>query len=60
MNRIPGVPAAEFETAEIMGALYGPGILGLKASFSREWVAQLREDIDVLYQEALKRPGGEA
>jgi len=30
----------------------------LKEAFSREWVAQLGEDIARLYEEALKRPGG--
>lgn len=48
----------QYEPAEIMGALYGPGILGLKGAFSREWVAQVAEDIDVLYKDALQRPGG--
>jgi hypothetical protein len=51
-------PFAQYDTAEIMGALYGPGILGLKGAFSREWVEALREDIDRLYESALKRPGG--
>jgi hypothetical protein len=47
-----------YEPAEIMGALYGPGILGLKAAYERELIAQLAEDIDVLYKDALQRPGG--
>jgi hypothetical protein len=58
MTANPQIPTAQYDTAEIMGALYGPGILGLKGAFSREWVERLREDIDVLYQDALKRPGG--
>ncbi|HZG77367.1 MAG TPA: phytanoyl-CoA dioxygenase family protein [Paenibacillus sp.] len=48
----------QYDTAEIMGALYGQGILGLKGAFSREWVEALREDIDALYISALQRPGG--
>jgi hypothetical protein len=52
------IPTYQYDTAVIMGALYGPGILGMKGAFSREWVEMLREDIDALYLDALKRPGG--
>jgi len=54
------VPAAqqEYDVAAIMGGLYGPGIIGLKGAFSREWAQQLGEDIEVLFEDALKRPGG--
>ena len=47
-----------FDIAQIMGGLYGDGIIGYKGAFSREWVQQLHEDILVLYEDALKRPGG--
>ncbi len=47
-----------FDTAAIMGGLYGDGILGLKGAFNRDWVAQLGEDLAVAYQDALERPGG--
>jgi hypothetical protein len=47
-----------YEVAQIMGGLYGDGIIGLKGAFSREWAQQLGEDIAGLYEEALKRPGG--
>jgi len=50
--------AHQFDVATVMGALYGDGILGLKGAFSREWVAELGRDIDRLFEEALKRPGG--
>ena len=50
--------APQFDIASIMGALYGDGILGLKSAFSREWVAELGHDIERLFEEALKRPGG--
>ena len=46
-----------YDTAGIMGGLYGDGIIGLKGAFSREWVQQLREDIDRLFAEGLERPG---
>jgi len=47
-----------YDTAQIMGALYGPGFLGLAGAFSREWTERLREDVERLYREALERPGG--
>ncbi len=47
-----------FDTASIMGSLYGPGILGLKGAFERDWAQKLGEDIEVLYRDALERPGG--
>jgi hypothetical protein len=47
-----------FEIAQIMGGLYGDGIIGYKGAFSREWVQQLHTDILALYEDALKRPGG--
>jgi hypothetical protein len=50
--------ADPYDTAAIMGGLYGDGIIGLKGAFSREFVAQLREDIDVLFEEARRQPGG--
>ncbi|MDB6034358.1 MAG: protein involved in biosynthesis of mitomycin antibiotics/polyketide fumonisin [Verrucomicrobiales bacterium] len=48
----------QYDIASIMGALYGPGITGLKEAFPRNYVAQLGEDIDFLYRDALARPGG--
>ncbi|HYH81424.1 MAG TPA: phytanoyl-CoA dioxygenase family protein [Longimicrobium sp.] len=51
-------PTARYDVAAIMGALYGDGILGLKGAFSREWAAQLGEDLEVAYRDALARPGG--
>ncbi|PJJ60040.1 phytanoyl-CoA dioxygenase family protein [Hymenobacter chitinivorans] len=47
-----------YDIAQIMGGLYGDGIIGLKGAFSREWAQQLGEDITRLYAEALQRPGG--
>lgn len=54
----PPPPAAAYDVATIMGALYGDGILGHKGAFSREWVQRMGEDIEALFQDALKRPGG--
>ncbi|SNT18285.1 Phytanoyl-CoA dioxygenase (PhyH) [Noviherbaspirillum humi] len=52
------MPTQQFDTADIMRGLYGDGIIGCKGAFSREWVQALREDVDILYREALQRPGG--
>jgi hypothetical protein len=54
----PSANATTYDVASIMGALYGDGITALKGAFPREWVQQLREDVDRLFQEALARPGG--
>lgn len=58
MTTADGAQAPQFDTAAIMGGLYGDGILGLAGAFERRWVKDMREDIDVLFQEALARPGG--
>ncbi len=50
--------ASQFDVANIMGALYGDGIVGHKSAFSRQWAEQLGEDIEVLFEDALARPGG--
>jgi hypothetical protein len=50
--------SAGYDVATIMGGLYGDGIIGLKSAFDRDWVAQVGEDIDVLFRDALQRPGG--
>src|SRR5215213_7364341 len=59
MNTSPANQAGEsFDTAEIMGGLYGEGIIGLRAAFTREWADAMREDIETLFAEALATPGG--
>jgi len=54
----PQQTSPSFDIAQIMGGLYGDGIIGYKGAFTRAWVQQLHEDILALYEEALKRPGG--
>lgn len=54
----PEAPSPRYDVASIMGGLYGDGIIALKGAFSREWVQQLREDVDAAFEEALQRPGG--
>lgn len=53
-------PAASpfYDAAAIMGGLYGDGIIALRGAFDRRLVEELGEDIERLYQEALKQPGG--
>ena len=34
------------------------GIIGCKGAFARDWVAQLREDVDAAFEEARSREGG--
>lgn len=50
--------SAGYDTATIMGGLYGDGIIALKGAFEHAWVGQVGEDIDALFQDALQRPGG--
>jgi hypothetical protein len=47
-----------YDTARIMGALYGDGILALRQAFARDWVARMRDDVDTLSAEAQRLPGG--
>ena len=47
-----------YDTAAIMGGLYGNGIIGLKGAFSPAWADTMREDIERLFDEARDVPGG--
>lgn len=55
---ITKAPSVQYDTASIMGGLYGDGIIGCKGAFDRRWVQQVKEDIEVLFEEARQRPGG--
>jgi hypothetical protein len=48
----------QYEPADIMRALYGDGITALKGAFPRDWAVRMREDVDTLFAEAMKVPGG--
>ncbi|MFD1611959.1 phytanoyl-CoA dioxygenase family protein [Sphingomonas tabacisoli] len=48
----------DYDVAEIMGGLYGPGIIGLKGAFDRAWVARMAEDIWTIWDEVKEVPGG--
>jgi hypothetical protein len=49
---------AEYDVAEIMGGLYGPGIIGLKNAFQRDWVERMAGDIWTIWDEVKDVPGG--
>ncbi|QJE02280.1 phytanoyl-CoA dioxygenase family protein [Massilia forsythiae] len=46
------------DEAAIMGGLYGDGIVACKGAFAAPWVARLKQDIETLFAEAQRRPGG--
>ena len=54
----PARTTARYDTATIMGGLYGDGIIALRGAFDRAWVTRMREDIERLFVDALARPGG--
>ncbi len=62
MSTAPVTPAApeeqSYDTAAIMGGLYGDGIIACKGAFSRDWTERMREDVEHLFAEAQKVPGG--
>ena len=50
--------AQQFDVAQIMGGIYGDGIIAHKGAFTRDFIQAMREEIDRLYADALQRPGG--
>jgi ectoine hydroxylase-related dioxygenase (phytanoyl-CoA dioxygenase family) len=47
-----------YDAGEIMGGLYGDGIIGLKGVFTADWADQLHGEIMALFDEARAVPGG--
>lgn len=47
-----------YDAAQIMGGLYGDGIIALKGAFSRPWVEKMRAEVLALFEEARAVPGG--
>ena len=47
-----------YDVAGIIGGLYGDGIVGLQSAFPVPFVDQLRDEVDMLFAEALATPGG--
>ena len=48
----------QFDVDEIRHGLETHGIIACKGAVSREWVQQLREDVDAAFEEARSREGG--
>ncbi len=48
----------QYDVAEIMGGLYGDGIIGLKGAFPPEWADAMYRDIMALFEEARAISGG--
>jgi hypothetical protein len=51
-------PAGSWEPAELMGGLYGEGVIALKSAFSTAFADRMREDIERLFEEARQVQGG--
>jgi hypothetical protein len=47
-----------YDTGAIMGGLYGDGVIALQGAFDRDWVERLRAEIEILFDEARRVPGG--
>jgi ectoine hydroxylase-related dioxygenase (phytanoyl-CoA dioxygenase family) len=47
-----------YDAAEMMGGLYGDGIIGLKGVFTADWADRLHGEIMALFEEARAVPGG--
>jgi ectoine hydroxylase-related dioxygenase (phytanoyl-CoA dioxygenase family) len=47
-----------FDVDEVETSLYTDGIAALRGAFSREWVADVRADMEAAFDEAIARPGG--
>jgi hypothetical protein len=58
MSTAPQLQQQDHDTAAIMGALYGDGIIALKSAFSPDWADRMHEDILCLFEEAKAVPGG--
>jgi hypothetical protein len=50
--------ARAYDPAAIRHGLMTDGIIACKGAFSRDWAERMREDIDVAFADAIKRPGG--
>lgn len=48
----------DYDVAEIMGGLYGPGIIGLKSAFSPDWADRMAADIWTIWHEVKDVTGG--
>ena len=49
---------AQYEPSEILGPLYGDGIIALAGAFSTAFADTMRDNIETLFAEAQAVPGG--
>jgi ectoine hydroxylase-related dioxygenase (phytanoyl-CoA dioxygenase family) len=54
----PVPPGTDPEIAAVVEALYTDGIAANKGAFSRDWAAQMREDVETAFTEARGRENG--
>jgi len=47
-----------YDPAQIMGGLYGDGIIGLGGAFGADFADRMREDVEILFAEVRRIPGG--
>jgi len=50
--------STDVDLEQIRRGIMQDGIIGCQGAFSRNWVGQLRQDIDAAFEEAMARPGG--
>lgn len=50
--------SATIDATAAREAIYADGVVGQKGAFTREWAEELSEDLNVLFQEALRTPNG--
>lgn len=48
----------DWEPADILGGLYGNGIIGLQGAFGADFADKMRDDIEILFDEARRIPHG--
>jgi len=50
--------STRFDVDEVARSLYTDGIAALRGAFSPAWVADVRADMEAVFDEAIRRPGG--
>ena len=53
-----GVKGADYEPADIMGGLYGEGVIGLQGAFDAAFADRIYAEVMALFEEARQVPGG--
>lgn len=53
-----GTTTSDYEPADILGGLYGDGVIARRAAFTTDFADSMRADIEALFAEAKEVPGG--